>query len=469
MHPSLDNLVLQFRDEALACTEKELKRTWPRYDPSKNYCEEDFSDLLFSCGKGTETIQFCNEKLADILSRLPNRQAPKQYEINLAFREFQEAVSKFKGGTPKYTDKDISSLIQQTRNTVFELYKFTAFPHRIFKDQYGTKTFDNADDVSLSLRIDDSYLKINMFVACNSTIFLQLLRAVCDPSISFLARIITARSNFEVALHTLQLVERLDSAANRAERKLAQGALAELEPFVNQYLRSIDGTRSPLNDTDEQIPAYNVLDCFNALGKKGSDDRDDAEKFYGHLCDFAHPNAGMRNLLTKRELVPGDYFSWQYKLDYSHLGNSRLDQNIALLLEATERSSEYMSQALVKIAAIKSKLTSVAKKEGNKRGDGEFITRERDRPESIDVNDYPSVVLNREFIAKFGHEIIPSFYEYLIKESKESNPAIPNIASEAINSYKTSRPELFEGLDERGSFIKLIQAFKEERKYACSD
>ena len=315
----LNKIYEEFESDALSLYETETTRISLKFDPAANYTQDQLMDAMREFA-GND-IESTGERYTHLSTILPDTvgQNPTQDELNKMYRLVQEEIQRQERDGPLYGIDDIKRVANSAKELDEIISSYLSETFTFYKPRFSKIEFENDPGSSLNLLINDSYLKFECFIGTSLATLGHVLREVCNPRQGFLSRVILARTLFEIALHQLFLVRKLLSLTVRVKSKEIRTSYDEFLSFGNLFARGMYGSKSPYrqNHTNSADP-YNIRTCIECLkNPAGELTIEEAKDFYGHLCDFAHPNLGMRSLLFELQQSKGDYFSTEVKIDRS--------------------------------------------------------------------------------------------------------------------------------------------------------
>ncbi len=311
----------EFEADSLALYRESSELRALQFDPNKDYTQQQLTDAIFEfVGDGRNMSDRYAIISEAIFSKIESE--PTQSELNQMYRGVQELLQSEKGSGPVYDEGQISQIANAARSLDAFITSYLEASFAFYKPEYGNILFEANPSASLNLLINDSYLKFECFIATSLATLGHLLREVCNPAQGFLARVILGRSLFESAIHQLFLTRKFSSLAVCIEKKDFAASHNELSRFREMFARGMCGTGSPYVPTADPSKPFNILSCMECLDKNEAFwvTPKLAKEFYSHLCDFAHPNLGMRSLFFEFGAVPGDFYSVAIKIDRSMHG-----------------------------------------------------------------------------------------------------------------------------------------------------
>lgn len=323
-----------FKKESLELIASELERLRVEFDEDKEYSKDELSELIVRAEKDHQKLSEWLKEAGDQLRELWNGgDPPDQKAINDGYHLIQKSISARKGSKPEITIEKVEEISEFAFDIDNRVEKYCGHRFTYYRPQFGGMEISRALENTLNLRINDSFLKYEAFFAASSATFLHLLRNTCSTSVGLLSRLILSRSLFETAIHNYFIIFKLNAIAIRIKTKQTEKSIEEIELFNNQFLKGMYGSKSPVVGPEAPIP-YNILTCIECLKKNPIAflTYEFANEFYGHLCDFTHPNYLMRYALSNVEPAKGDYFSYEIVIDKSFEGKSKAPQLIETLL-----------------------------------------------------------------------------------------------------------------------------------------
>lgn len=344
----MTNIYDDFESNAIDLYEREIERVSLKFDPERDYPMDELMDAMGQYA-GNE-IEKTGQRYLKLVELLPKNISaePTQAEINRMYEIVQRQIHKEVGKKPYFAHEEIAELAEQARKLDSFITDYLDQSFGFYKPIYGNRSYTDNSDASLNLLVNDSYLKFECFFATSLASLAHMLRQVCDINQGFIARIILARSMFEIALHQLFIVRRVRSLTERTKNLSKEKCFDEFLAIKNIFSRGMWGTKSPFCPSqDNRVDPYNILTCFDCLKRPAGElNREYAENYYAHLCDFAHPNLGMRSLLFDLRPMPGDYFSTEIDIDRSLTCRQHVASQNDMILHAVEITYVLIETAL---------------------------------------------------------------------------------------------------------------------------
>lgn len=329
-----------FKTESQELIASELERFKVDFDDAKDYTKEELSDVIVRAEKDHQKLSGWLKDAGDQLREFwKGGDPPNQKAINEGYHLIQKMISERKGTKPSLTIEKIEEISEFAFEIDQRIEKYCSHRFTYYRPQFGEMEISGAKENTLNLRINDSFLKYEAFFAASSATFIHLLRNTCNTSVGLLSRLILSRSLIESAIHNIFIILKLNGIANRIKAKQTETSIEEIELFNNQFLKGMYGSKSPIAGSDAPIP-YNILTCLECFKKSPIDffTYEFLIEFYGHLCDFTHPNYLMRYTLSSIKPARGDYFSYEVEIDKSFEGKSKAPQLIETLINTISYS-----------------------------------------------------------------------------------------------------------------------------------
>jgi len=351
----MDKHYLNFKESVYALFSEEKERLKVEFEEGRDYTEMELSSIISSITLAEEDPDKAGEWIKEVLRELrelwKGEGSPAdQNEINEAYKLIATKISIRKGGPINFKLEDIDALIELLIDFDSEFDKLLKQRFRFLKNQFASRIVGLDGDTTINLRINNATSKCWSFFGSSLASFLHMLRSCTNPEIGLLSRLMLSRALFEIAIHNIYIIRKLKRITNQIKGKSDAEAIEKLELFNNHFLRGMFGSKSP--ETGEAFPnPFNILTCIQEVEKEniGEFDFKTLNDFYSHLCDYAHPNYLMRNLICEVGPAKGDYFSYEVFVDKNATGNfnaSRmfhyLLQSLNISIKTFKKSSEEM-------------------------------------------------------------------------------------------------------------------------------
>jgi len=360
----MEKLYKAFLQESQEFLKQEIERLSYEFDPKKDYTENDLLNLFYGeRHKDLIGAQIWNQLVTKTLTkRWGSLNPPNQQGINIAYLDLLKLKSSRKGTLPNFNTKDLEHLFELIKKIDKFSLHYCSQKITFLQPQYGMINIGD-NEATLIIRIDDTYLKCETFFSASLATFTHLLRNICNPKGGILSRIILSRTLLEVSIHNLFIIRKLHGIVYRIRNKEIAKSIKELNLFANQFSKGMFGSKSPQIEDNSPIP-YNIMSCFECLKKKPVEHitYEYTINLYDHLCDFAHPNYLMRNMLMDIEAARGDYFSYELLIDKSFEGRIKGGEFFECLIESIKSSIFIIKQASKEKEQIRIILNEKAKK-----------------------------------------------------------------------------------------------------------
>jgi len=357
----------KFKESLHKLYNEEEERLKVQFEEDKNYTEFDLSDLISYAERDIDKAGDWYQEVSKDLRELWNGEGSPadQEEINKAYKLIATKISNRKGGPLNFEVKEIDELIDLLIDFDQEFSKVLKYKFTFLKSQFATKVVGLDGDTTINLRIDNATSKCWSFFGSSLASFVHLLRNCCNAEIGLLSRLILSRALFEIAIHNIFITRKLERITNQIEGISDEEAIQKLELFNNHFLRGMFGTKSP--ETDGSFPnPFNILTCIQEIEKRniGEFDYETINDFYSHLCDYAHPNYLMRNLICEVGPAKGDYFSHEVFVDKEATGDFNASKIFHYLLEAINYSTKILKTSYEEMNVTFSKLKEINRIKG---------------------------------------------------------------------------------------------------------
>lgn len=338
----------KFKDSVYALFSEEEERLKIEFDEGRDYTEIELSSIIGlgerDLDKAEEWYQEVSEELRELWK---GQGSPEnQNDINEAYKLIATKISIRKGGPLKFGIKEIDELIESIVDFDDEFDKILNQRFTFLKNQFASKIVGLDGDTTINLRIDNATSKCRSFFGSSLASFLHILRSCTTSEIGLLSRLMLSRALFEIAIHNIYITRKLKRITDQIKDKSDAEAIEKLELFNNHFLRGMFGTKSP--ETDAAFPnPFNILTCIQEVEKEniGAFDYETLNNFYAHLCDYAHPNYLMRNLICEIGPAKGDYFSYEVFVDKEATGNFNASRMFHYLLQSLNYSIRIFKQS----------------------------------------------------------------------------------------------------------------------------
>ncbi len=343
-----------------------MRRNTIEYDDECEYTLSDTANAAgLISGSDLERAYKINSRLASMNLAFFGRPY-SQSEINMIYRCIQEMVVEERSCHPFFEISDINKAASLPRKLDEYICRYLNRRFILFKSPYADMHLsEDMGKGGLLLLIDTSYLRIEHFFGASLVSCLDILREVCDISKSILTRSILARSLFEAALHQLFFMRRLLEICERSRTSDLDVCYSEFLAFNELFNRGMYGTSSnSIGPTESRYQPYPKKEMIKCVGADESPfDRASLNSLYWHLCDYTHPNSGMRSLSYELENSPGDPYSDQvrFALEGEHSfraisNNNTVVRSVEVVYWMISRASIEKEAARVTMHEMKARL-----------------------------------------------------------------------------------------------------------------
>jgi len=314
---------------------EEEQRLAPEFDPSENYTLDDLSALvrdhallhdIYDAADAYGTVRLELEKV------LPRDRSPNGEEIRAAYELIANLKSARLGRLPANDKEDLERLVSGLDRVDRAACEHLSRQFMYYSDRFSSTGEQLSSDRALSFTINDAFLRFECFFASSLASILHLMRETSTTTNGVLARIVLCRSTMESALLLRFVTYKFQRLADQIETTSFEKALERFESFPRLYLRAMYGSGLP----DAADKPHHVNDCIKSLPTNASSatNRSSIQATYDLLCDYAHPNLSMRELLVDFGPTPGDYFTTSMWVDESLTGESKQALLIDILVTA---------------------------------------------------------------------------------------------------------------------------------------
>lgn len=339
---------LNFKESVYTLFSEEKERLKVEFEEGRDYTEMELSSIISLAEKDLDKAgEWYKEVSKDLRKLWKGEGSPAdQNDINEAYKLIATKISIRKGGPLNFKLEDIDALIELLIDFDSEFDKLLKQRFTFLKNQFAPLIVGLDGDTTINLRIDNATSKCRSFFGSSLASFLHILRSCTNPEIGLLSRLMLSRALFEIAIHNIYITRKLKRITNQIKGRSNAEAIEKLELFNNHFLRGMFGTKSP--ETDETFPnPFNILTCIQEVEKEniGQFDYETLNYFYAHLCDYAHPNYLMRNLICEVGPAKGDYFSYEVFVDKDATGNFNASQIFHYLLQSLNISINIFKQS----------------------------------------------------------------------------------------------------------------------------
>lgn len=303
------------------------------FDCEKDYSLDDVTELNHSLYRGIgvqETADIAARALEIARSIYPSDREPTQAELNELYGAIAALKLERLEAPPQTPLDDIQTLVNKLDSVDSDVCEYLAGQFVFYSDGF---TFKNEDlpDRTLNFVVNDSFLKFECFFAAASAATLHLMREVAENGRGFLARVVLSRSMLECALQLHFVTKKFLGLASRIENKQSKTSLQEFEMFPLMFQKAMFGSSNP--DNPDLEDPYHINSCLDALPSDVDSTIDQArvKHLYDQLCDYTHPNFGLRSVLIDFKQNPSDYFTTMTVIDESLSGQMKRSRLIDLV------------------------------------------------------------------------------------------------------------------------------------------
>lgn len=260
------------------------------------------------------------------------------------FEILSELILEKRGGLPKYFIQSTRSVSIRAAELDVSFSDFLNGRFAIHKPNYGAVKYVEAPNMDMRLRGVDTSEKFTAFTAVSIATYLHTQRFVCNPDNGFLSRLIIARAMIETMSQNRYVSLRLLALCKRIENWGVGKAATELDQFRKQFFKAMYGSRSSRFNTD--FDPYNSMTCIEKLPDLELWSADAVLEFYEHLCDYTHPNFGMRSVLFGEHPTRAGYFHNEIVIP-PNPGDSILHyRDSQILIETLDICTAYMADTI---------------------------------------------------------------------------------------------------------------------------
>lgn len=338
-----------------------------QHDASLDYSETDIHDALSVCMSAAIESGEDLTKLSHDLELIQEQcKTNHSIDLNLFHEKIQTYTALKKGKSLLYKPDELRSIIDEINSIDERIVQFSQRRLHFFKPQFSQVRYSDRDSSNVSLLIHDTQMKLACFMGASFASSLHLIRDNTNLHTGFLSRVILSRSLLESCVHQLFVLRKINKLLSRIRNSEPKKTASELDLIPSLLQKSMYGTASPIHDTDQTVPGHHINKCIGTLDEPVNRiSKHIFEEHYAHLCDFTHPNLGMRALMLDiLPNAPGDYFCSAVKIAPDFGFSCKDPTQSDLLIRSLYMASTLLTESFNIYRDVQSQLTE---KEQNNR------------------------------------------------------------------------------------------------------